>query len=303
MATLLVLVDTLKYIKTNCYQHQVYATLKKHYRLKPIELAAIQKGKKIPKTDQVISLLKLRSVDKNLDAVQRYLGGRQLFLYEQDPWEAFREDSPYYGAYGRICSSLNVRAFLNTSQWWSNYINSKGHPSRFVRMGMLPKYCKFEKTWEKRKHHLAFQGTVHPHRKKFFDQLEALGLHVETLKGVEYHKYIKSLSDIRVYLHSEDDPWLVEGKLIPRNALWIKNTEVAARGTFSIRNFDEDAKAYGIQDLPTCYTFNRVEEVPEIVHQIESMDPRQRNERMRAAVEMMKKRNDWETIVTELKRG
>lgn len=105
------------------------------------------------------------------------------------------------------------------------------------------------------------------------------------------------LHDTQIYIHSEDAPWMLNGKWMPRNALWIKDAEVAARGCFAIRDYEDESAAYDIAELPTIFTFREVAEVPEIIHRIQHMPSAERAERMRTSVERMRQRNDWMTVV------
>lgn len=210
------------------------------------------------------------------------------------------DNSPYLGAYEDIAANLNIASFLNTSLWWRNYIRAKGLPSIFVRMGMLPSYCRLGKSWESRPVDLGFQGTLHPHRKVFFDALAGAGLTVSVFPSRSYSSYLKMLHKIQIYIHTEDDPWQLEGTWTPRNALWIKDTEVAARGCFAIRDHEDESAAYGISELPTIFTYRDIAEVPDIVSHIQGMAPRERAERMRTSVERMRERNDWMTVVDAL---
>jgi hypothetical protein len=102
-----------------------------------------------------------------------------------------------------------------------------------------------------------------------------------------------------------DTPLVVDdGRfLFERDALRSAGWLIVGINTASSVRHQRYETLYGRAPTPEEENHESEREVPEIVHQIESMDPRQRNERMRAAVEKMKKRNDWETIVTELKRG
>ena len=144
---------------------------------------------------------------------------------------------------------------------------------------------------------LGFQGTLHPHRRAFYARLEQIGFKVEVLASAPYKSYLENLHRMRIYLHTEDAPWTVDGQVIPRNALWIKETEVAARGTFAIRDHEHEAEAYGIAELPTVIPYRRVEDIPEIVAQIEAMPSLERRERMVAAAETMRRRDDWASVV------
>lgn len=302
MKNLLLLVDSPDYIRENCYQRQLLATLEKSYCVTMFSVKQIKYFPfvRLAKYDRVLSVLKLRTMDAILPQLKRLLGKAPLFVYEQDPWQGFMDDSPYRGAYGRIHAVLNIQSFLITSRWWASFVAEHGYPTTFVRMGMLPEYCDAGPSWGQRPLHLAFQGTLHPHRKAFFDQLEELGCPVSQLGSGSYDEYLYNLHRIQIYIHTEDAPWVVDGKALPRNAIWIKDTEVAARGTFAIRNWDEEADAYNIAELPTIFTFKQVEEVPSIIKYIQGMPESERNERMRISAETMLRRDDWTTVVSAL---
>ncbi|MFA4994048.1 MAG: hypothetical protein WC521_01945 [Bdellovibrionales bacterium] len=297
--TLLMLVDDRRYIRANCYQRQLAEVLESEYDVRMISLREI---KYLPwanpkKYDRVLSVLRLRTLNDNLDVVARFLKDTRLHIYEQDIWYSYMDDSPWKGAYGRIHSRLNVASFLVTTKWWTDFAAQRGIPAQFVRMGMLPRYCEMGPAWEDRPIPLGFQGTVHPHRKAFYDALEGMGFPVDVLKSVPYEGYLENLHKMRIYIHTEEAPWRVNGQIIPRNALWIKDTEVAARGTFAIRDYEEESKAYGISELPTIYTYRKVSDIPSMIDEINHMSPKARAERMRASVETMRKRNDWMTVV------
>jgi len=296
---LLLLVDSPRYIKANCYQSQLLATLKSVYRVDMVSADAIALGRLdgLENADRVLSVLRLRTLQRLAPILAPQLASAPVWIYEQDPWQAYMDGSPFKGSYEQIAAALNVASFLNTSRWWSDHVKAHGLPSIFVRMGMLPKYCCIGKPWEKRKVALGFQGTVHPHRKIFFDALAGMGVSVSVFPSQSYRAYLKTLHDIRIYIHTEDDPWCLEGAWTPRNALWIKDTEVAARGCFAIRDHEGESAAYDIAELPTIFTYRQVTEVPEIIASIQAMPAQERAERMSRSVERMRQRNDWMTVV------
>ncbi len=301
---LLLFADSKKYIKTNCYQSQLLKTLERNYRLRIVSADEISNGimQRGFQTDLALSVLRMRTLVALAPKLGAALRERPLWVYEQDPWQSFMDDSPYKGAYHYIASHIRVDAFLNTSLWWANHVRASGLPSVFVRMGMLPEYCKLGKKWGKRSVDLGFQGTLHPHRERFFDQLAIYGLPVTVLPSSPYHRYLKTLQEIRIYIHTEDAPWVVDGKVVPRNALWIKDTEAAARGCFSIRDYEDESAAYAAEDIPTIFTYRNVAEVPAMVERIMSMSPDERDGRMAEAVELMRMRNDWKTVVDAIER-
>jgi hypothetical protein len=302
MKRLLLLVDDRAYIRTNCYQRQLAATLERNYH---VTMLAVREIKLLPwfpagRFDRILSVLRLRTLDAILPAVARITGGHPVHVYEQDVWQAFMDDSPWRGAYQRIAAGLNVASFLCTSKWWTNFVTARGLPVKFVRMGMLPELCNEGPDWDDRPIHTGFQGTIHSHRKAFYDELERLGVHVEVLKSQPYERYLENLHRMRIYIHTEAAPWKVDGEWLPRNALWIKETEVAARGTFSIRDHEDEAEAYGISELPTVLTFREVGEVPGLIARVEALPPKARRDMMVAAAETMRRRDDWMTVVRAL---
>lgn len=302
MKSLLLLVDSRRYIRDNCYQQQLFETLSRNFRVRTLSLKEMRflPFVRIASYDVVLSVLRARTLQAFLKPLRRLLGTRDVMIYDQDPWQSFMDESPYKGGYTRVMSELNVRRFLVTSQWWSQWLEAKGFPVEFVRMGMLPAFCDAGPSWEERSIHLGFQGTLHPHRRAFYDQLKLLGLDVEVLPSASYANYLKALHSMRVFVHTEDAPWVVDGETLQRNSLWIKETEVAARGTFAIRDYEVEAEAYGIGELPTVFPYRRVEDVPSIVATIEGMSPQERRERMETAVETMRRRDDWMTVVRAL---
>ena len=299
MVRLLLIADSKRYVLANCYQHQLYRTLRNKLDVAFVSASEILGRPTVVLDDYdcVLSVLRLRSLVDILQPLQSFLRERELFIYEQDPWEAFRDDSPYKGSYERIYRSLNVAAFLNTSLWWSRFIQGRGLPSVFVRMGMLPEYCNVGKLWVRRRIALGFQGVLHPHRKAFFDQLARLGTDVTILPSSAYKRYLRNLHTIRIYIHTEDAPWVIDGKPTPRNALWIKDTEAAARGCFAIRNYEEEAHAYGIEEIPTIFTFREIGEVPGIIDRINRFSETEKSARLNQAVQRLKARDDWTTVV------
>jgi len=294
---LIILVDSLGYIKKNCYQSQVYKTLKNEYFVSVYTLNEIKNSRKLKlcfnfslkkksRIPKVISLLKLRTLYQSIDVVSNFLGDIPLLIYEQDPWQAFMDHSPYLGSYEIINKKINVKSFLTTSLWWSNFIKKRNLPSTFVRMGMLQNYCSYGKKWDERSIRYGFIGTMHGHRKLFFEKLRKNNILVDILPYSPYNKFLKNLQNIRIYIHTENSPWIVDGKKIPRNALWIKETEAAARGCFVIRDYEIESKAYDISNLPTKF--------------IESLPSAEKNRRIEKAVAEMKSRNDWHSIISAI---
>jgi len=303
--SLLMLVDDRRYIRANCYQRQLAEVLENEYK---VHMISLREMKYLPwlnpkKFDRVLSVLRQRTLADQLPVIAKYLGDTPLWIYDQDVWHAYMDDSPWKGCYPRLIEKLNIQSFLLTTQWWTDFAIKRGVPAKFVRMGMLPRYCEFGPSWEERQHKVAFQGTIHSHRKAFYEALTNMGVHVEILKSAPYEQFLKNLDLMQIYIHTENAPWVVDGQVVPRNALWIKDTEVAARGVFAIRDHEDESASYGVGELPTIYTFRQVSDVPAILAEIQGMDPALRNARMRESVETMRRRHDWMTVVRAIEES
>lgn len=245
-----------------------------------------------PAGSLVLSVLKQRSWDQYIPFLAKVTEKSGAFYYDQDPWEAYYSGASSPGVYRKLASMVPVRSFLVTSRWWANYIAKTDNlPTKFVRMGMLPKLCNRGPIYEKRPVEIGFQGSLHDQRTEFFQRMTKLGIDTQFLPSVPYKKFLKSVQDIRIFLHRSVLP---DGS--PFNGLWAKEIEVAARGTFAIRNWDEDADAYGIDEIPTVFPFEDESDVPDIIEKIRSMSAQDRNSRIDFAVSKIKERDDWQTV-------
>lgn len=302
---LLLLVDSADYIRENCYQHQLLETLKTEFDVSMCPLRRIlwNPFPGVSKFDLVLSLLKQRTLARHLDAVSRLMNCRPLAIYDQDPWQSYIDDSPTRGCYAEFNKRLNISSLLLTSKWWANFCTERGLPTRFVRMGMLPRYCDAGPAWKGREIELGFQGTLHPHRKAFFGKLAGMGLPVTVLGSSSYDAYLETLHKIRIYIHTEDAPWQVEGHMLPRNSLWIKDVEVAARGCFAIRNWDEDYAAYDMDELSTVSAFKKPADVLQLVESVRALSESDRQAMIEKAVATVRRRDDWRSVVAALRQS
>jgi len=145
------LIDSYEYVRSNCWQHQIYDALKEHFGVGYAAVTLQETlGAHVPECDVVLSTLKLRTVYRNREQLKEYLGGKEVCVYDQDPWEAFIDQGSFLGAYEGIDASLNVRTFINTSKWWSDYVDAQGMLSEFVRMWPKVEYCSSEPAWRHR---------------------------------------------------------------------------------------------------------------------------------------------------------
>lgn len=301
---LLVIIDSEKYIVANCFQHQLFEVLSKVFRVDTLTLRQIKWNPfvNIGDHDVILSVLRQRTLASNVGKLSKLLNGRPVIIYDQDPWQSFIDDSPTRGCYELFAKNLNIRGLMLTSNWWVQFCRERDFPAHFVRMGMLPEYCKPGLEWTQRTIDLGFQGTLHPHRKAFFEELLELGIEVNLSKSCGYTEYLDALSSMRVFVHTEDAPWIVEGRSVARNALWIKDVEAAARGCFALRNWDEDYNAYGLEELPTIIAFRHISEIPDIIERIRNLPEKRRQAMINTAVNKIRDRNDWMTVVQCLNR-
>jgi len=301
--TVIQLVDSIDYVRTNCFQHQLALALSETCNLVQIELKTVIDGRHpIPKADSIISCLKQRSLDRYRDIVQCYLGGAPVTIYDQDPWQAFMDDSPYKGAYDRIASVLNVKTFALTTQWWVDFLCERNLPATFVRMWVLPKYCVPRQTYLERSAIAGFVGTVHPRRQQLLDVINNAGIETSVLKtnSLAYGSFLIELSKLRCFVHNEDMSIFVDGKKLNFNTgMWVKDIEAASQGCFSIRNVGNGSATY-FDDLPTIdgksliRLCESIEDVPRILTDIEKMDPQVRQLLIDQTVGYIKKANKWQ---------
>lgn len=291
------LVDDLEYVNTNCWQHQLVEALQEHCQL---DLFVLGKHRFDPQSYNVIlSTLKLRTLDTRRSNIKELIGDRQLLVYDQDPWESFIDTAHYRGAYERIAQTLNVASFLTTSQHWVDRIVKTGLPSDLIRMWMLPRYCDEGTTWSDRPIKVGFKGTLHPYRRRYFEQLKQLGVDVTVLPSGRYNEWLKDLSTMQFFIHFEDDnPWSIDGKQIVKNCCWAKEIEVASRGCFTIREAEPESTAYFIGQIPSVLTYSDLSEVPALI--AGTLNDSSSNEKSRAGVEFVRARPAWQDLFSML---
>jgi hypothetical protein len=298
-----VLIDNLDRSRSNCYQHQLLETLNRecYVTISTIDdIISKNKTYSFLSSDKVLCCLKLRTVYENIHHLKSFLGDKEIYIYEQDPWESFKDDSPYKGSYHVINRELNVVSFLNTSKWWSDFLNEKGIKSKFVKMWMLPEYCSPFPEWNDRKIDVGFCGQLHPYRKNFFDYLKNQGITVTILETTSYYGYLNNLSKIKIYVHNEQVNWQVDGKVIPANALWIKDIEAASRGCFSIRDHEEELYNYAKkEEIPTILTYSSFEESVSLIK--DTLSTSNFQEKINKSVDFIKTNNGWKSVIDALR--
>lgn len=296
------LVDKKSYIQNNCYQSQLYEALRFGYEIKLIELipSNLLNIKKIfinlDKYDQIISVVRLRNLHKYIKVLKNFAGDIPFKIYDQDPWENYRDNSEIKGIYTQLKNNLNLKGVFVTAPFWANKLRKDGLPAHFVKMGMLPKYCDSGEDYNLRSTNLGFCGTLHEHRKISLKKLQLLNIEVKIkIPNLNYYQYLNYLHTLKIFFHDESEiPWICDGKEIARSTgMWIKSIEVAARGTFCIRNFHEEGEAYNLSEIPLINCYSDINEFPDILHKIKNMNPSSRRELQVETVDKIRNQYDW----------
>ncbi len=287
------LVDSIEYTTTNCFAHQLHAAI--HEVNPTIQTVALNDIESYPRPDRVICRLKQRTLCRCTDRLQQWMGDTPIVIFDQDPWEAFRDGSPFKGTYERAVEKLNVLTFAVTTKRWADLIADRGLPSTFVRMWVQQRYVARGPVYLDRPIEVGFVGALHPYRQQLFEQLKQMGTKVTVFTGsaLPYPQYVEALSGIRVFIHCEDSPVVVDGKEENlRDGLWIKDVEAAACGCFSVRNAGVGRDTY-CADIDTILTYEAPREVPELLHAISNMDPLERQATIDQSVEYIERANKW----------
>lgn len=293
MTKILQLVDSVEYIYSNCFQHQLsFALSNVSSEVTMLSINELSKGETLEDDyDVVVSTLKQRTLLRERLNVAKFLRGKSLVVYDQDPWEAFKDGGEFKGSYKEIINDIDVEILALTSKWWTNYAMTQGLPAKFVKMWVLPEYCS---VGTKKDIDLGFIGTLHPYRKKLVDWLNEKNKPCSVLQGGKsYDQFLRTLDRIKIFVHNEDIPIIIDGK--PANigtGLWVKDIEAAARGCFSIRNRLESGEEY-IKNIPSIRLFDSFEEAFDIINEIENLDPLESQEIINTSVEYIKNTNVW----------
>lgn len=293
-------VDSHSYVAGNCFQHQLQKTLHRETDCATLALDELKNVKHIDGT--ILLCLKLRSLKRDMQQLKNVLGTRPVFIYEQDPWENFGDDASCTGTYERACDELNVQSFLTPTKWWSDFINSKNIPSRFVKMWVLPEYCSNGSSSSLRAPSIGLLGQIHPWRKMGLDALSSLGCNVEIVKTQPiYAKYLEEVGKMTTFLHDEPPHFRLNGEKIPCNSMWGKEVEVMSQGTFCFRNREDEAEAYGLRKNPLLLEFSLYEEIIQKLNETLAIPHEKRDEMISAGVKMIKEDMGWKTVIQAMK--
>lgn len=293
-----ILVDSVSYVRNEVYQHQLHRVLNANYDCVYHEIDKLN-DIHIGSDDIVFSTLKIRTLRAHVDWIAWAIGDSPIIVQDYDPWVSYEDSSQYKGTYELIGSKLDVTFFVPHLEW-SKFIASKGHRCVTSKIGMLPLYCD-ETPWENRTIRVEFRGSSYPSRNAGMQRLFDAGFPQCWTRGTisPYTSFLKNLSTVKVWAHSESEPIIVDGQPLCRNWLWPKAIEVLSRGCFLIRDYHPEAENY-VKDIPTVFLFKSEQEAPTLLEQIESMSDSERNDRIRAAVDHVRNASYYQVISNRL---
>lgn len=302
MKKVMQIVDDITYINNNCYQHMLHEILQTSCELTTISLNNLS-SIQVNDYDVIISCLKLRTLDKYAQSIYKQIGNKQIRIYDQDPWEAFKDNGPYCGAYSRISSILNVELYAVTVRRWAQYACDRGFPAKFVKIWTMPEYCSAEPTYVNRQISIGFIGSIHPHRKALFDTLADNGINVLIEPNCySYREFLNRLSQVQIFIHSANMPFFADGELYNlKHGLWAKEIDACSRGCFCLRESDPDSDSFFTpEQVSTARFFESPAHAIDIINDITKIDPLERQLFINSSVDYIRNSKIWQETVNIL---
>lgn len=297
------LVDSFDYALGNCFQHQLWKALDDIGHVEHCSIEGLPEAMDYGPRP-IISCLKQRTLMQKADWIAANVWDSPIVIYDQDPWQSYMDDSPYKGAYDHIATRLNVKTIALTTKWWADFVASKGHPTTFVKMWVLPEYVVSRTPYAERTEIAGFVGSVHPRRQQLLDIIDRSGIKTSVLRtnSLVYPMFLQEMAKLRIFVHNEDMTYTIDNgvELNFNTGMWVKDIEAAAAGCFSIRGKGDGSETY-LQGIETVKLYDHIDQVPDVIHAIEKMDPVERQDTIDRTVELIRVSNVWqETAVTLL---
>lgn len=292
---LIQVVDSLQYVKSNCYQHQLLIDLKRRYDHQVIELANIEALHGASEDTVLLSTVKIRNVYANLARYVKTFGNRKLYIYDQDCWESFIDIGTYVGGYDNVRNALTSAEFVVTSGWWANFIRSQNIPAHFCRMWMLPEYCDVGMRSVDREAGMHFKGLLHGFRQVGIEALRTKGLVVNVSSSTSYSEWMSWLRTKQAFFHDESNDWSIKSVLTQKECAVIKDVEIASQGCFVFR----DAKAtsemsrYDADKIPCIITYSSYDDCVDRFNWLKSLSRDVTDEMIHTSVELVKSVGGW----------
>ena len=312
MTKQVILVESASYFEKNCFLGQLNLAIKReeHSNYRVIQFSLL---KRLPKRvvrrflklitggGHIIILLKQRTINKELVTLSTWLRDIPVYIYDQDPWEAYIDTSMSKGVYEKIGHYLNVKKLIVTSKYWAELLSQRLHYDvEFFRMGMDESLCDIGKDFSTRHHNLGFRGAMHAHRVSFFQEIKVdFGIEVEFLSATSsYSNYLEYLANLRIMIHEEAGFYICDGVKIPRQAgLWIREIEAAARGCFVIRDWHADSLSYELDKIPLIKLYRERNDIPKILEEIYALTYEEIHEIQLVSINEIRNRKDWSRLL------
>jgi len=294
--------DSIEYATTNCFHSQLSFSLHNHPKVNHSLITNNEIDKvDLSCYDQVIITMRQRYLQKHVDQVAKSLNGHRVVFYDQDPWNSFADEMPeYLDCYADFKRKLNVKHVV-TSSWWANWLRSQGYDADHGDMWLLPQMCHAELS-QPRNVKIGFPGQIHTDRKELFDYLSSKNVVIQFYTWLSYTQYMNSISDIETVVYRDDRFHTYRGeKLVMRNGLWGKVAEFQGRGALCIRNAGGAGAEY-VKDFPGLYTYETIDQVPDILNMIEKMPLEQKREISVASAKFVRDYDGWNKFVDILLR-
>lgn len=268
------IIDTREYVAGNFWQSQLSASLDVNMPRDVFSLDEFIANFKPENYDVVLSTLKLRTIFKNAFRIAEVLKRTPIYVYEQDPWETFADFASFRGSYDHVSNVMNVRSFVVTSRWWRDYIREHGFACEFVPMWVNPSSCNYGlHFFDRWGPNPIFMGTLHDHRARLIERLSSLDVKIDVEPSRDFQTFVSILRRFKFFFHPEDEAgWSVDGRMVPQNALWGKEIEIAANGCFVIRKREVEASAYEIPgNIPCVLMYDDLSEIPKLIESVNDL--------------------------------
>ncbi len=79
--------------------------------------------------------------------------------------------------------------------------------------------------------------------------------------------------------------------------MWVKDTEIASQGCFSVRNFSEESRTYSVENIPLIKFYRSPSEVKSVIDEIYSLSEEQIESIRLTSVEYIASNNFWEETI------
>ena len=305
----LLVVDSIKYTKNNCFLAQLYSKiLESSKNFSVLELSKKETfrtkliASKISDYSHVALIARQRTISKEFTYLVNLTSDLPVVIYDQDPWQSYIDSSESYQLYKKY-KSLNLTKFILTSQWWTKYVEERDQlATKFLKMGMNSELVSEGKTFDNRKISIGFKGSVRPHRLKAINEIEKLGLKVEiSTNDLRYKKYLKYLRNVKIFTHDESGYFPTDKKPVSMStAMWVKDVEIASQGAFVLRNYHQESETYDVSRIPTILMYESVSQAKQIVNDLFKLSPDDVALKQKTAIDYIKSQKSWETIAANL---